>query len=355
MALEKDLDSARRSSPSITLVSGGRTPTPKSPSVLEAIGAKPLGDSSRPSPKEPQSPATPFVASNPQDLGSLLFPLDDNIYGSTSTLAQLSLGHHGEFIGRGSLLCALHSVRFSSLLSVDTTHPPQIASRHLPRFLYANSTDSMSNFVDQPQRFSDMQFCANVEQLVPSLPSMVAVESLIGSYFSDVNWRYGIPEKWFRRAQTQMWMNLQLRQTEGAHINASWLMLLFAMLASAPQSAYIAAGQLSSVRSSDDYFMCAMMARRIVEDEYLNAPAATLMVSAADGTVLACLATLLLCNYLAERGRISEAWKLVSYGVRNAQAVGMHRDPEWKLWQTMSGDEKILRRRAWWGLYILDK
>ena len=111
VALEKDLESARRSSPSITLVSGGRTPTPKSPSVLEAIGAKPLGDSSRPSPKEPQSPATPFVSSNPQDLGSLLFPLDDNIYGSTSTLAQLSLGHHGEFIGRGSLLCALHSVR----------------------------------------------------------------------------------------------------------------------------------------------------------------------------------------------------------------------------------------------------
>ncbi|KAJ3508042.1 hypothetical protein NLJ89_g5975 [Agrocybe chaxingu] len=79
------------------------------------------------------------------------------------------------------------------------------------------------------------------------------------------------------------------------------------------------------------------------------------MVSAADGTVLGCLATPLLCSYLAERGRISEAWKLVGYAIRNAEAVGMHFDPDWKLWQMMSGDEKLLRRRALWGLFIADK
>lgn len=39
-----------------------------------------------------------------------LFPLDDDAYQVTSTLAQISLAHHGEFIGRGSLLCSLHFV-----------------------------------------------------------------------------------------------------------------------------------------------------------------------------------------------------------------------------------------------------
>ena len=38
------------------------------------------------------------------------FPLDDDAYQVTSTLAQISLAHHGEFIGRGSLLCSLHLV-----------------------------------------------------------------------------------------------------------------------------------------------------------------------------------------------------------------------------------------------------
>ena len=46
--------------------------------------------------------------------------------------------------------------------------------------------------------------------------------------------------------------------------------------------------------------------------------------------------------------------KLAGYAIRNAE-VGIHRDPDWELWQVMSTDEKLLRRRAWWGMYIWDK
>ena len=132
-------------------------------------------------------------------------------------------------------------------------------------------------------------------------------------------------------------------------------MLLFAILASAPRSAHEEVQQFSPSRNSDDYFMYAMMARRIVEDDFLNVPSASFMVSAADGTVVGCLATPLLCDYLAGRGRVSEAWKLIGHAIRNAMSVGLHRDPEWKLWQMMSADEKLLRRRAWWGLFMSDK
>lgn len=132
-------------------------------------------------------------------------------------------------------------------------------------------------------------------------------------------------------------------------------MLQFAIIASAPQSVLNDVKRYSPVRHTDDYFMCAMLARRLVEDEFLNVPSPSVMVSAADGTVLGCLATPILCNYLAERGHVSEAWKLAGQGIRNAEAVGMHRDPEWRLWQMMSEEEKLLRRRAWWGLIISDK
>jgi hypothetical protein len=79
------------------------------------------------------------------------------------------------------------------------------------------------------------------------------------------------------------------------------------------------------------------------------------LVSAADGIALSCLATPLLCHYHADSGRVSEAWKLVGYAIRAAQAVGMHRDPGWTKWQVMSEDERLLRTRAWWGLVTWDR
>lgn len=50
-------------------------------------------------------------------------PLAQDIYDATSTLAQLALGHHGEYIGRGSLICALYSVSQPAHLALgDLAH-----------------------------------------------------------------------------------------------------------------------------------------------------------------------------------------------------------------------------------------
>ncbi|KAF8971071.1 hypothetical protein BDZ97DRAFT_1753416 [Flammula alnicola] len=348
-ALENELEQARErcGSPGIAHSTSSRTQSTPPFSGVTDVGTtcSTLSEPQLSERSQHQSPAQHFAEyalanldDEPQ-LGTPPFPLDEDAYEATSTLAQLSLAHHGEFIGRGSLICALHS------MTAKTT----------PRFLYAKSTDAMSEYRESVQRFSNMPFSVNIEELVPNLPSMLVVETLTSAFFADVNWRYGIPEDWFRGARTQMWMSLQHRQASASQVNANWLMLLFAILASAPESAYEEVKRYSPTRCSDDYFMCAMMARRMVEDDYLDAPSASFLVSAADGTVLGCLATPLLCDYLAERGRISEAWKMVGHAIRNAVAVGLHRDPEWKLWQMMSADEKLLRRRAWWGLFTSDK
>jgi hypothetical protein len=177
------------------------------------------------------------------------------------------------------------------------------------------------------------------------------------SFFARNNWRFGIPEKWFYSASTQMWTTLEY-PNHNTQINANWLSLFFSMLAVAGNNSgddSLQPDDNRGMESTDKYFMCAMAARRIAEDDYLNKPTVSMMASAADGTVLGCLAVMLLCCYLAQRGRASEAWKLVGAGVRNAEAVGMHRDPEWNRWQVMSKDEIDLRRVAWWGLVIWDK
>ncbi|KAF9462402.1 hypothetical protein BDZ94DRAFT_726218 [Collybia nuda] len=267
--------------------------------------------------------------------------LEQGTYSTTSSLAQLCLGHHGEYIGRGSLICALHC----------------ISTGKKARFLYAKSTDVISPYRDTVQGFTPDLIAGRIEDLIRNIPPMSVTAALAQAFFNDNNWRFGIPEKWFHEACAQMWTALGYPGPHGQQINPNWLSLLFAVLASAPAMGAFpdTTARDRNIESSDAFFICAMTARRIAEDDHLNKPSLSLMVSAADGTVLSCLAVPLLCSYLSERGRISEAWKLVGSGLRNAEAVGMHRDPEWKKWQVMSTDEILLRRRAWWGLVIWDK
>ncbi|KAG5646228.1 hypothetical protein DXG03_004055 [Asterophora parasitica] len=260
-------------------------------------------------------------------------------YATTSALAHLSLGHHGEYIGRGSVICALHAI------STGTN----------PRFLYAKSTDVSTSARGSNSGLMSTPLFDRVEDLLRNVPPLPIATILLQAFFTESNWRFGIPEEWFWAACTQMWDVLEYSGPRVIQINTNWLSLLFAVLAYAPKSA--SSSDEDSDNSSDHYYLCAMTARRIAEDDYLNKPNLELsvMASAADGAVLSCLAVPLLCSYLSQTGRVSEAWKLAGTGLRNAEAVGMHRDPEWNQWQAMSKDEKILRRRAWWGLYIRDK
>ena len=53
-----------------------------------------------------------------------------------------------------------------------------MTAQTIPRFLYAKSTDSVSEFREPLQKFSDMPLATTVAELVPSLPSMLVVETL---------------------------------------------------------------------------------------------------------------------------------------------------------------------------------
>lgn len=190
---------------------------------------------------------------------------------------------------------------------------------------------------------------------------MPSGNAMIDAFLKEVNWRYGIPERWFLNTCNQMWNYLQ-DPKQGQQLNLHWLCLFFSVLACTPQpgESFVLTAKPPNTHDRSTYFVCASTARRLAEDSYLDQPIGSLdpstgFSSPTDGCILAFLAIPLLCDFLAERGRLSEAWKLVGSGIRSAQAAGLHRDPGSQVWQEMSEGEKDLRRRAWWGLYIWDR
>ncbi|KAJ6603147.1 hypothetical protein B0H10DRAFT_649184 [Mycena sp. CBHHK59/15] len=235
----------------------------------------------------------------------------------------------------------------------EAPSPRCTRSKETPRYPHVTSAETSALFQSVPPGDHP---CPSVLRLIPCIPSSSTVALLSRIFFRDANWRFGIPERWFHATCADMW-NAMRYTVPQVQINPNWLTLLFAVLALAPRTA-VDSGS-SDMESAEQYFSYSMAARRIAESAYLVRPSST-RASAAQGSVLACLAVPLLCDHLAERGRVSEAWKLVGHAILCGEAVGMHRDPSWREWQkisedVMSDEEKLLRRRAWWGLFVWER
>ncbi|KAF7315237.1 hypothetical protein MIND_00038100 [Mycena indigotica] len=253
--------------------------------------------------------------------------LSDSGYCSVASLSQCCVAHHGEYVGSGSLLSALRSMR------PDT----------VPHVLHVDSSRASSLFHSQ---FALDEQHPTLTRLIQSLPQTSVVTSVCQVFFDEFNWRFGIPWEWFQTTCSAMWT--VLRHTHSTYINPHWLSLLFGILALGSSS--------PSGEGAELFFSCSIAARRLAESIYLSQPS-TSQSSPAQGAVLSVLAAPLLCEYLAERGQIGEAWKLAGQAVIAAEALGLHRDPDWSGWHqdSMNDDEKLLRRRAWWGIFISER
>jgi len=80
------------------------------------------GNTAEPPPLLFEFPYSPFSSPEPflqqeddADSPVMLSPLSQHIYQKAVTLAQISLAHHGEYVGRGSALDALYWVRISTI------------------------------------------------------------------------------------------------------------------------------------------------------------------------------------------------------------------------------------------------
>ncbi|TBU31328.1 hypothetical protein BD311DRAFT_717184 [Dichomitus squalens] len=308
----------------------------------------PVDFSTRSSDEAPFEDSTPTPETDSNDghpaLSSAAKPafsrVDFEVQLAAAKMAQLTVAPPNEYVGGGSILCAIHK-----LGDVENY-----------RFPYARSgPTTLSNPLANYNTLA-----APIANLVSSLPPQETVDFLVERYLEERNWEFGIPERWFKTACQQMWHHLDTHcpgacQAAGSclrcarELNPHWLVLLFSVLALAPHEA--------SGVNSKKFFMKSLEARRLVEDimlfspEYSFAPTQCVV----HGVSLSCIAASLLASWLSDRGRISDAWKLVGTAIRQAQAVGLHRDPTWHKWEKMDAEECELRVLAWWYLIIFDR
>jgi len=217
---------------------------------------------------------------------------------------------------------------------------------------------SPSNLMTHSDGSGAHPFSGPMRAIVSKLPSRQRVAALVDAYFTERNWEFGLPEAWFRSSLQQMWQHLDMRCPGGVclapascapcktEVNTHWMTLLFAVLTLAPRS----------VAGDPAVFLThALTAKRLSEDILLAVPTYWMSEKAVHGGVMSCIGTALLAAHLADKGRVSEAWKLVGSGVRSAQAMGLHRDPGWRKWETMGKQESELRLLGWWLLWIADR
>lgn len=235
--------------------------------------------------------------------------LDYNVQIAAVALAQLSLAPRTEYIGSGTVLCALH----------------KLGEPELWRYPYPQSALMMTNqmpAITKPG--SPHPVISPIRRLISQLPSRAHTDDLLDSFFAARNAEIGLSELWFRTACQQMWYHLDLRcspeclshggcQACSEEINPHWLSLLFALLALSPSSG------LNAIHYANN----SLAARRIVDDILLSSPASE---GSVHGGVLSCLAAALLSAYLADRGRVSEAWKLCGSALRCVKEY-----PQWRL------------------------
>ncbi|KAI0369245.1 hypothetical protein BV20DRAFT_968105 [Pilatotrama ljubarskyi] len=294
-------------------------------------------DSSSTSHSSPITGCVPNGSTEDEDCA--LSHYDYDVQSAAVALAQLSLAHDSEFVGAGTIPYALH----------------KLGDPYRARWKVARSADSTT--VREPFQPGNHPLSGPIQQLVASLPPRAVFDTLLDGYFQERNWEFGIPERWFRQSCEQMWRHLSLRcpglachVTGGCprcteELNPHWLSLTFAVLALAPHR--LVGGNARA------YFLKGMEARRLVEDILLASRAS--QPSAVQGIALSCIGAALLARYLADRGRVSDAWKLTGTALRNAQAVGFHRDPGLEKWDAMDKQERELRLLGWWSLIIADR
>lgn len=149
------------------------------------------------------------------------------------------------------------------------------------------------------------------------MPRRPVVEELISAWFAERNWQYGLSEGWFMSGLQEMWKILERPCDPSCllkggcdactvDINPHWMCLLFSMLAIAP----------TPKKSSQDrvrYFQSALEGRRYMDDVLASPADYAESEYSVHGAALTIIATSFLAMYLAESGRLSEAWKLAGW------------------------------------------
>ena len=114
---------------SLSLPESRKPPAPEWPSFDDPTTRETSLEVSPPSSLPPATVPTDLCYTGMDIASTIAHPLPAILYESSSTLAHLCLAQHGEFIGRGSLICALHSVSNPKSSSSSSSFNLQVCRR----------------------------------------------------------------------------------------------------------------------------------------------------------------------------------------------------------------------------------
>ncbi|KAK7045690.1 hypothetical protein VNI00_007523 [Paramarasmius palmivorus] len=286
---------------------------------------------------------SPYSSPEPQsqddDDDTLRVTVTREGYDAAWSLLQEALGDQREFMGHRSSWDLLHSC----LKDGSTTS----------KFVHSSLTDIVSVAVAEDPRQYSYTPSFSVEQLTQRLPPNEIISQVLSTFFAEVNWNFGIPEHWLRSSVMQMWNTLRFPDMAGRGLNASWLSLIFTVLACTPHlDIQLVNPRLESV---DQYSVYANAALQIAENASGSPLSGRTKPLFTDGAVLACLAVPLLCSFYTKNGFITESWKLLGTWIRIAQSLGIHCDPDKYGGSGMPQQEKCLRTLAWCNLMTWER
>ena len=249
--------------------------------------------------------------------------IDMNVQLAAVALAQLSLAPRTEYLGAGTVVCAIHklgdpeSFKFPYPSSCSMTR--QVTTPNKCGGCAGSSPSSSSSSSISTPSIHSHPARSPIRELISHLPPRSEMEDLLDSFFATRNAEYGLSQSWFECAVKKMWHHLDLKCTPDCalrlppgcpvcqeEVNPHWLALLFSVLAISPRR---------TSKQGMVYFNQALMARRLVDDILLASVYST-SEFAVHGGVLSCLAVVFLSSYLADRGRVSEAWKMCGNALR---------------------------------------
>lgn len=190
------------------------------------------------------------------------------------------------------------------------------------------------------------------------LPRKTLSDALFSNFFDYESWRFSLPRALFSNAYMSMWEYLQDDSNSADPVSIGWLNLLYAIFATnsrplVQDTAELTNSALEQTRHM--YFLRALAARRLSDDILiLTGPTSgASSAPAPDNTMYGCLASVLLANYMCDRGNATEAWKVIGSAVRTAQALDLHRDTA--LWNNLSRTDQELRKITWSLLSVHDR
>lgn len=232
-----------------------------------------------------------------------------------------SIGASGgpdEYFGDSSTFAFVSKVQSES----QQENGVHLAGKTQDRVTNVSSAQTMS--IDMGLTAADMR---------SELPERHLADSLVDAYFSRVHPLYPfVHEGCFRVEYERMWTHVS-----EAPSRPSWYALL--NLAFAFGCEFCDAVREEDVLATASPFVA--RARTLIFPYIFKG-----------GNLELVQALLLMCHYLQGTLELNECWNLVGLMIRTAVSIGLHANPEAG---SLTAVEKEVRKRVWWGCFIIDR